>query len=121
VEVTGEQAVEDPGADLQEQAGAAGGPAHLLLIDHALADHLAADSVSAAEIGSPARRRSPQSGCARCWRADAAAGLADRFGQLGLPGAERAAELTIAAIVIGYTGPRMSIRARNALYSALCL
>ena len=41
VEITGERAVEDPGADLEEQAGATGGSAHLLLFDRMFADHLA--------------------------------------------------------------------------------
>ena len=40
MEVAGELVVEDPGADLQQQVGAAGCPAHLLFLDHALADHL---------------------------------------------------------------------------------
>jgi hypothetical protein len=37
-EVSGEVVVEDSGADLQEQVGATGRPAHLLLLDHAAAD-----------------------------------------------------------------------------------
>ena len=40
VEVVGEVAVEHTGADLQEQVGALGRPAHLLLLDHTLADNL---------------------------------------------------------------------------------
>ena len=36
-EVAGELVVEDVGADLEQEAGAAGCPAHLLLFDHALA------------------------------------------------------------------------------------
>ena len=36
-EVAGELVVEDVGADLDQEAGAAGCPAHLLLFDHALA------------------------------------------------------------------------------------
>src|SRR5664279_5845048 len=40
VEVVGELVVEDAGADLNEQMGTAWGPAHLLLLYHALADHL---------------------------------------------------------------------------------
>ena len=39
-EFVGELVVEDPGADLQQQVGAAGCPAHLLLFDHALGDDL---------------------------------------------------------------------------------
>ena len=39
-EVVGQVVVEDPGADLEQQVGAAGGPAHLLALDHALGDHL---------------------------------------------------------------------------------
>jgi hypothetical protein len=40
VEVAGEMVVEDAGADLQQQKGAAGCPAPLLFHDHALADDL---------------------------------------------------------------------------------
>ena len=40
VEVAGELVVEDAGADLEQQVGAARGPAHLLFLDHALADDL---------------------------------------------------------------------------------
>jgi len=40
VEVAGELVVEDTGADLEQEVGAAGRPAHLLLFDHALADDL---------------------------------------------------------------------------------
>ena len=36
-EVAGELVVEDVGADMEQEAGAAGYPAHLLLFDHALA------------------------------------------------------------------------------------
>jgi hypothetical protein len=40
VEVVGELVVEDPDTDLQQDVRAARGPAHLLLLDHALADQL---------------------------------------------------------------------------------
>src|SRR5664280_1804217 len=40
VEVVGELVVEDPDTDLQQEVRAARGPAHLLLLDHALADQL---------------------------------------------------------------------------------
>ena len=40
VEVAAELVVEDSGADLLQQAGAAGSPAHLLFFDHALGDDL---------------------------------------------------------------------------------
>ena len=40
MEVAGELVVEDAGADLEQQVGAAGCPAHLLFLDHALADDL---------------------------------------------------------------------------------
>src|SRR5450759_3327654 len=40
VEVVGERVVEDPDTDLQQEVRAARGPAHLLLLDHALADQL---------------------------------------------------------------------------------
>jgi hypothetical protein len=40
-EAAGELVVEDLGADLEQEAGAAGCPAHLLLFDHALASALA--------------------------------------------------------------------------------
>jgi Plasmid pRiA4b ORF-3-like protein len=38
--VVGEGVVEDAGADLEEEVCSAGCPAHLLLFDHAFADHL---------------------------------------------------------------------------------
>jgi hypothetical protein len=38
--VVGEGVVEDSGADLEQQVGPAGAPAHLLLFDHAFADDL---------------------------------------------------------------------------------
>jgi hypothetical protein len=40
VEVVGEVVVEDSGADLEQQVGSAGCPAHLLFFDHAFADDL---------------------------------------------------------------------------------
>jgi hypothetical protein len=40
VEVVGEFVVEDSGADLEQEVGTARGPTHLLLVDHAFADHL---------------------------------------------------------------------------------
>jgi hypothetical protein len=40
VEVVGEGVVEDSAADLEELVGASWCPAHLLLLDHASADHL---------------------------------------------------------------------------------
>ena len=40
MKVAGELVVEDAGADLEQQVGAAGCPAHLLFFDHALADDL---------------------------------------------------------------------------------
>ena len=40
VEVAGELVVEDAGADLEQEAGAAGCAAHLLFLDYALADDL---------------------------------------------------------------------------------
>lgn len=36
MKVAGEQVVEDPGADLQQQVGTTRGPSHLLLFEHAL-------------------------------------------------------------------------------------
>ena len=40
MEVAGKLVVKDAGADLQQQVGAARGPAHLLFFDHPLADDL---------------------------------------------------------------------------------
>ncbi len=40
MKVVGELVVEDAGADLEQQVGAAWCPAHLLFFDHALADDL---------------------------------------------------------------------------------
>ncbi|MGH3233586.1 MAG: hypothetical protein ACRDOH_10100 [Streptosporangiaceae bacterium] len=40
MEVVGELVVEDAGADLEQEVGAAGCPAHLLFLDQALADDL---------------------------------------------------------------------------------
>ena len=66
VEVVGELVVEDAGADLQQQVGAAGCPAHLLFLDHAFADDLVdrglgerggdglAGAVAFAVVGDPA-------------------------------------------------------------------
>jgi hypothetical protein len=60
VEVVGELVVEDAGADLEQQVGAARGPAHLLFLTMRLAmTWLTTDSVNAVEIASPARWRSP--------------------------------------------------------------
>ncbi|GEM_PF-4529459 len=60
VEVVGELVIEDAGADLEQEVGAAGCPTHLLFLYHALADdRLTADSVNAVEMASPARWRSP--------------------------------------------------------------
>jgi hypothetical protein len=60
VEVGGQVVVEDPGADLEQQVGAAGCPPHLLLLTmRLLITWLTADSVNAVEMASPAWRRSP--------------------------------------------------------------
>jgi hypothetical protein len=57
VEVAGKLVVEDAGADLQQQVGAAWCPAHLLffLTMRLLMTWLTADSVNAVEMASPAR------------------------------------------------------------------
>jgi hypothetical protein len=61
VEVVGEVVVEDSGADLEQQVGSAGCPAHLLFFDQMrlLMTWLTADSTNAVEMVSPARWRSP--------------------------------------------------------------
>jgi hypothetical protein len=56
VEVADELVVEDAGADLQQEVGAAGCPAHLLFLTmRLLITWLTADSVTAVEMASPAR------------------------------------------------------------------
>ena len=60
MKVAGELVVEDVGADLEQEAGAAGCPAHLLFLTmRLLMTWLTADSVNAVEMASPARWRSP--------------------------------------------------------------
>src|SRR5664280_426216 len=85
VEVVGELVVEDPDTDLQQEVRAARGPAHLLLLDHALADQLVdrgldergrdglAGPVALAVVGDPLGVG-----------ADVAVELAHRLEQLGL-------------------------------------
>ena len=59
-EVAGELVVQDASADLEQQVGAARGPAQLLFSTMRLAmTWLTADSVNAVEMASPARWRSP--------------------------------------------------------------
>jgi hypothetical protein len=89
VKVVGELVVEDAGADLEQEVGAAGCPAHLLFFDHALADDLVdrgfgerggdglASTLAFPVVGDP-----PGVG------ADVAVELADRLEQPGLLRAE---------------------------------
>jgi hypothetical protein len=61
-EVAGELVVEDVGADLEQEAGAAGCPAHLLLFDHALAS----DDLGRAAVSSRCRGNDHYPDTARC-------------------------------------------------------
>jgi hypothetical protein len=60
VKVADELVIEGAGADLEQEVGAAGCPAHLLFLTvRLLMTWLTADSVNAVEMASPARWRSP--------------------------------------------------------------
>ena len=88
MEVTGELAVENPRADLEEQPGAAGSSPSAALTMRLLITCLTADSVNAVDrLASTAAFAVV--GDAPGVGADVAVELADRFGQLGLPGAGR--------------------------------
>ncbi len=85
MKVAGELVVKDAGADLEQEVGAAGCPAHLLLFDHALADDLVDRGFGERGGDSLASTLAfPVVGDPLGVGADVAVELADRFEQPGL-------------------------------------